>query len=41
MVNTFHPLFMHFPIALLIVTGIIVLIDLLKSKYHKKIDIME
>ncbi len=36
MVNTIHPIFVHFPIALLIVTGIIALINLLKSKYQLK-----
>lgn len=36
MVNTFHPLFVHFPIALLIVTGIIALIDLLNGKFQLK-----
>lgn len=36
MVNTIHPIFVHFPIALLIITGIIALIDLLFSKYQLK-----
>jgi len=36
MVNTFHPLFVHFPIALLIVSGIIALIDLLKGNEQLK-----
>jgi uncharacterized membrane protein len=36
MVNTIHPMLVHFPIALLIVTGIIALIDLLISKYQLK-----
>lgn len=36
MADTFHPLFVHFPIALLIVAGIIALIDLLKSKFQLK-----
>lgn len=36
MVNTFHPLFVHFPIALLIVSGIIALIDLLKGNNQLK-----
>ena len=36
MVNTFHPLFVHFPIALLIVSGIIALIDLLKANEQLK-----
>jgi len=36
MVNTFHPLFVHFPIALLIVSVIIALIDLLKGNEQLK-----
>ena len=36
MVNTFHPLFVHFPIALLTLAGIVALVDVLQSKYQLK-----
>jgi uncharacterized membrane protein len=36
MVTTIHPLFVHFPIALLIITGVIALIDILNSKFQLK-----
>lgn len=36
MVNTFHPLFVHFPIALLALAGIAALVDILQSKYQLK-----
>ena len=36
MVNTFHPLFVHFPIALLVTAGFVALIDLINSKLQLK-----
>lgn len=36
MVNTIHPFFVHFPIALLIIAGVVAFIDLLKSNYKLK-----
>ena len=36
MVNTYHPLFVHFPIALLVIAGIVALVNILQSKYQLK-----
>jgi len=36
MVTTYHPMFVHFPIALLVIAGIVALIDFLQPNYHLK-----
>lgn len=36
MVETYHPMFVHFPIALIVITGIVALVDVLQPKYQLK-----